>query len=154
MRTRWLVMAMAPALLGAASTSVAPPLDSLAFMAGCWRGEMGDGTTIEETWTTADADVMLATTRYLQGERVVGWEFSRIHADSAGIHLTPYPDGEPRPAFDLQPSGEGMAIFRNDANDFPTNIIYRADGESGLVVRLEGGGRHMEVRMASGTCGR
>lgn len=155
MRMRCMAVLLAPVLLGTAPIQgdADPPLRALAFMAGCWRGAVDDSTTIEETWTAADGDVMLATTRYLRGERVVGWEFSRIHADSAGIHLTPYPDGEPRPAFTWHESSEGMAIFQNAENDFPQNIIYRGDGARALLVRLEGSGQHVEWRMASGACG-
>jgi hypothetical protein len=144
-----MAMVLAPALLGTAPMrrDADSPLREVGFMAGCWRGAMDDSTTIEETWTAADADAMLAATRYLRGERVVGWEFSRIHADSAGIHLTPYPDGEPRLPFHRQDGAEGMAIFTNPENEFPQNIIYRGDGRTGLLVRLEGNGRHLEWRM-------
>lgn len=146
---------LAMGLLGAAPIPdpARGPLEALGFMTGCWRGQVSDSVTIEETWTAADADAMLATTRYLRGGRVTGWEFSRIHADSAGIVLTPYPDGEPAAQFRLRPSVEGMAIFTNEDNDFPQNIIYRGDGETGLFVRLDGGGRAQEWRMYPGACG-
>lgn len=155
MRMRWMAGVLAAGLLGAAPIPepARGPLDALGFMTGCWRGQVSDSVTIEETWTAADADAMLATTRYLQDGRVTGWEFSRIHVDSAGIVLVPYPDGEPAGAFRLQPAGEGMAVFSNDQNDFPQNVIYRGDGERVLLVRLEGGGRSMEWRMYPGACG-
>lgn len=155
MRTKAMATAIVvmPVLLGAAPASVDGPLDALAFMTGCWRGAVNERTTIEESWTAADGDVMLATTRYLRGDRVVDWEFSRIHADSAGIHLTPYPDGQARPAFDLVPSPRGTAIFRNEGNDFPRDITYRRDEEA-LVIRLEGSGREMEWRLRAGACPR
>jgi hypothetical protein len=157
MRMRWMAV-LVPVLLGtvpmrAGAQEPEGPLAALAFMTGCWRGMGPDSVAIEETWTAADANVMLATTRYLRDGRVEGWEFSRIHADSAGIHLTPYPDGEARPAFDLRPAVEGMAIFTNEANEFPQNIIYRGDGETGLLVRLDGGGPPREWRMLPGACG-
>jgi hypothetical protein len=155
MRTRWMAVVVAPALLGAAPIQgpAQGPLAALGFMSGCWRGQVSDSVTIEETWTEADADAMLATTRYLRGGRVTGWEFSRIRADSLGIVLVPYPDGEARAPFRLQPAGEGMAVFSNDENDFPQNVIYRGDGERVLLVRLEGGGRSVEWRMYPGACG-
>jgi hypothetical protein len=155
MRMRWMAVLLGPVLLGAGPIPdrAQGPLAALGFMTGCWRGQVSDSVTIEETWTAADADAMLAATRYLRGGRVEGWEFSRIHADSAGIVLTPYPDGEARDPFRLQPSGEGMAVFTNDENDFPQNIIYRGDGERMLLVRLEGGGRTVEWRMYPGACG-
>lgn len=155
MRMRWMAGVLAVGLLGAAPLAepARGPLEALGFMTGCWRGQVSDSVTIEETWTAADADAMLATTRYLQDGRVTGWEFSRIHADSAGVVLVPYPDGEPAGPFRLQPAGEGMAVFSNDENDFPQNIIYRGDGERVLLVRLEGGGRSLEWRMYPGACG-
>lgn len=156
MRIRWMAAVLAPAMLGAApmQRDAAGPLAALAFMSGCWRGVGGDSVMIEETWTAADADVMLATTRYLRGGRVEGWEFSRIQADSTGeIHLAPYPDGVPAAPFRLEMTTEGTAVFSNPENDFPQNIIYRGDGETILVVRLDGGGDPVEWRMLPGACG-
>lgn len=157
MRMRWMAVVLAPAILGAApmQRDRAPgPLAALAFMGGCWRGVGADSVTLEETWTAADADVMLGTTRYLRGDRAEGWEFSRIHADSAGeIVLTPYPDGAARAPFRLEMTTEGTAVFSNPENDFPQTIVYRGDGETILAVRLNGGGPAMEWRMLPGACG-
>jgi hypothetical protein len=152
MRMRWLVLA--PAVLGAAPIprQEPAPLEALGFMAGCWRGAVGEDEDIEETWTGARGDVMLATTRYLRGDSVTGWEFSRIQADSSGIHLTPYPDGVARDPFRLDSLSPGVAVFVNARNDFPRSIRYRGDGETELWVRLEGGGREMEWRMRAGAC--
>lgn len=152
MRMRWLVLA--PMLLG---TGPIPrqddaPLQALGFMAGCWRGPVGEGEDIEEAWTGARADVMLATTRYLRGDSVTGWEFSRIQADSSGIHLTPYPGGTARDPFRLDSLSSGVAVFVNARNDFPRSIRYRGDGGTELWVRLEGSGREMEWRMRAGAC--
>lgn len=153
MRMRWLLLA--PALLGAAPVPREPAtLEALGFMTGCWRGTVSEGEDIEETWTGAGADVMLATTRYLRGGKVTGWEFSRIQADSSGIHLTPHPDGTVRDPFRLDTLAPGTAVFVNPRNDFPRSIRYRGDGERALWVRLEGGGREMEWRMRAGACAR
>lgn len=155
MRMRWMmvVVVLAPALLSADTGDEAQgPLSDLGFLRGCWRGSVSDSVAIEETWTAADADAMLATTRYLRDGHVVGWEFSRIHADSSGIHLTPYPDGQARDPFTLDRADGRIAIFVNDRNDFPQTILYRGDGERELLVRLEGSGRTMEWRMRAGAC--
>lgn len=148
-----MVVVAAPALLGAGPMQTAGPLDGLSFLTGCWRGPVSESMTIEESWTAADADLMLATTRYLEGGRVVGWEFSRIQADSSGIQLTPYPDGVPAVTFPLDSITPGRAVFANAANDFPQRVIYSGDGRTALVVRLEGGGRAVEWRMLPGACG-
>jgi hypothetical protein len=117
------------------------PLAALAFMAGCWRGDAGVDRSIEEQWTAADSDVMLATTRYLDDNtgRTRGWEFSRIVADSAGIVLLPAPMGNAQGRFRLSGSRAGEASFEDPAHDFPRRIIYRAMNAGALEVRLDGG---------------
>lgn len=152
MKTGWMT-ALAAVLLGAAPAEAQSPLAELSFLTGCWRGAVSDSVTIEETWTAADGDIMLAATRYLQDGRVVGWEFSRLQADSAGIALTPYPDGEPAPTFRMRDAGPGRVVFSNPENDFPADITYEGDGRTLLTVRLEGSGRRLEWRMPAGACG-
>lgn len=133
------------------------PLAALGFMAGCWRGDAGVERTIEEQWTAADSDVMLATTRYLDDNtgRTRGWEFSRIAADSTGITLFPAPLGTPRGRFRLAPSPAGEARFQDPAHDFPKRIIYRQLDERTLVVHLdagEGSREAMELRLERVPC--
>lgn len=152
MKMRWMAV-LAAGMLAAAPARGQAPLEDVAFLTGCWRGAVSDSVTIEETWTPADGDIMLATTRYLREGHVVGWEFSRIQADSAGIHLTPYPDGEAAVTFRLENRAPGLAVFVNEDNDFPSTIIYRGDGRTGLLVRLGGSGRHLEWRLYPGACG-
>lgn len=117
------------------------PLARLAFMGGCWRGDAGVDRSIEEQWTAADSDVMLATTRYLDDNtgRTRGWEFSRIVADSAGITLFPAPGGTQQGTFRMAPSPAGEAHFADPAHDFPKRIVYRRRDARTLVVYLDGG---------------
>lgn len=117
------------------------PLAELAFMAGCWRGDVGVDRTVEEHWTAADSDVMLATTRFLDGNtgRTRAWEFSRVVADSAGIILLPAPNGEVAGEFRVTRATGGEAWFENPAHDFPKRIVYRRVEEGWLLVRLDGG---------------
>lgn len=117
------------------------PLAAMAFMAGCWRGDAGVDKDIEEQWTAADSDVMLATTRYLDENtgQTLSWEFSRIQADSAGIVLLPAPMGNAQGRFRLMPSRPGEASFQDPAHDFPKRILYRRVDAGTLHVRLDGG---------------
>ena len=153
-----LLLAAAIARPGRSQAAVAQPgpLAALAFMSGCWRGPFGEaaGGTLEESWTAADTDVMLAAARYNQGGRTVGFEFSRIHADSAGVTLTPYPDGGRSVPFTLvRPGEEGRAVFQNLAHDFPQRIVYRRAGDA-MVVRIEDDARGEEWEMRRVECGR
>jgi hypothetical protein len=114
------------------------PLADLEFMTGCWRGTLQwPGSTLEETWTSAEADMMLATSRYIHGSKVTGFEFSRIQADSAGISLTPYPDGTSTVSFALVGRESGAATFQNLRHDFPKRIIYRRVDDDTNMIRIE-----------------
>lgn len=153
------LLAFAASLAAAPGAAQQPerPLAALAFMAGCWRGDAGVDRSIEEQWTAADSDVMLATTRYLDDNTGLtqGWEFSRIQADSAGIVLLPAPMGNAQGRFRLVPSRPGEASFQDPAHAFPKRIIYRAPDASTLEVRLDGGEgseEGMELRMERVPC--
>lgn len=142
-------LAAALAAAPAAAQQPARPLAALAFMAGCWRGDAGVDRSIEEQWTAADSDVMLATTRYLDDNdgRTRGWEFSRIVADSAGIVLYPAPGGDPRGRFRMTPSRAGEAVFHDPSHDSPRRIIYRRVDARRLVVQLDDGEGDREARV-------
>jgi hypothetical protein len=150
-----LAAAMTPS--GARAQEPERPLAALGFMAGCWRGGVGANLSIEEQWTAADSDVMLATTRYLDGNtgRTREWEFSRIVADSAGITLLPAPGGTQQGRFRMAPGATGEARFEDPAHDFPKRIIYRlVDGRT-LGVRVDGGegtAAAIELRMQRVPC--
>ena len=151
--------ALAAALVCAprAAAQQAPenPLAALSFMAGCWRGEMGPGAALEESWTAANTNVMLATSRYLRNGRTTGFEFSRIHADSGTVTLRPYPGGEASDSFPMARSGPGLAVFENLAHDFPKRIIYRRVDPRTLAIRIEGDqdAQAQEWTMARVPCG-
>ena len=123
------------------------PLAALAFMSGCWRGDAGTDKTIEENWTAADSDVMLATTRYLDDNtgRTRAWELSRIVADSAGIVLFPAPNGNQQGRFRLMTTSAGEARFEDPTHDFPKRIIYRRIDARTLAVRVDRDERDREA---------
>ena len=133
------------AVFAAAAPAVAQapprPLAALSFISGCWRGDAGTDKTIEEHWTAADSDVMLATTRYLDDNdgHTRAWEFSRIVADSAGIVLFPAPNGNQQGRFRLMTNGTDEARFEDPSHDFPKRIIYRRVDARRLLVRVDAG---------------
>ena len=154
LRTRSIAAAAAVLVLTATSaaaqdTQPQRPLAALAFMAGCWRGDAGVDKTIEEQWTAADSDVMLATTRYLDDNtvRTRGWELSRIVADSAGIILFPAPMGRQRGRFRLTASSAGEARFEDPAHDHPKRIIYRRVNARRLTVQIDAGEGDREAQL-------
>jgi hypothetical protein len=137
-----LVVAALAATAPATAQQPGRPLAAVAFMAGCWRGDAGTDKTIEEHWTAADSDLMLATTRYLDDNtgRTRAWELSRIVADSSGIALLPAPNGVQAGRFRMAAmTTAGEARFEDPSHDFPRRIIYRRVDARTLLVRVDGG---------------
>ena len=137
------LVAVAITAVPAAAQERPRPLAALAFMAGCWRGDAGVDKSIEEHWTAADSDVMLATTRFLDDDtgRTRSWEFSRIVAGPAGIVLYPAPNGNQQGRFRLTTSGPGNARFEDPSHDFPKRITYRRVDARRLVVHIDNSDR-------------
>jgi hypothetical protein len=126
-------------------------LQSLAFLAGCWRGE-----SLEEFFTAPAPDLMLGVSRFMRDGRVVQHEFSRITADSIGIVLLPFPGGHPSAQpFRLTRVGDGDALFEAPAHDFPRRIRYTLGVDGALTARIDGGegdARVREWRMPPASC--
>ena len=149
-----------PFLLLAAAVPAAAqqPLAALSFMSGCWRGDAGTDREIEEHWTSAASDVMLATTRYVDpnDSTTHGWEFSRIVADSTGVVLLPSPMGTEQGRFRMTSSTQGEARFEDPGHDWPKRIIYRGVDTRKLMIRLDNGSlddeEGMEFELESVAC--
>lgn len=134
---------------------IAPPaLSGLAYMSGCWIGEAGEGTIIEEHYTTPSENLMLGTTRYLSRGRTISFELTTIRRDSTGVSLTPYPNGTASDAFRLTSLEDRTAVFENPEHDFPQRITYRQAAEDSLAARVENpSGRALEWQMVRVRCG-
>lgn len=119
-------------------------LSQLAWLAGTWRGNAGP-VSFEERWTPAGGGVMLALSRTLKGDRLVGFEFLRIVERDGGLVYIAQPDGRPPTEFTLTSATADAATFENPAHDFPRMIRYtrRADGR--LEARVSDGAQKGET---------
>ena len=149
----WLASSILLALPTTEQQGEIPQLSRLAFMTGCWNGEAGTGTIIEEHYTTPTENVMLGTTRYVSGGRTVSFELTTIRRDSTGVYLTPYPNGEVSDVFRLTRIDNRTAVFENPEHDFPKRITYRQAADDSLGARAENpGGRVLEWQMIRVRC--
>lgn len=126
------------------------PLAPVSFLVGCWRGEASSGeTVIEERWSPSGGGVMLATTRYLRGRRVVGWEFAHLAPAAADrLALTPYPGGQrSEHPFLHTEIGPGHVMFEAPEHDYPRRISYALTGSGGLRVAIDAGAADPEPRV-------
>lgn len=131
-------------------------LQDLAFMAGCWRGEFGNGGVLEEFYSGPSDNLIVGTSRFLRGGSAVQFEFSRITRDSTGITLLPFPGGRASEhAFRLTAIAPGRAMFEAPDHDFPKRIRYTAGDGGFLTARIDGGEgdeRVQEWRMQRAAC--
>jgi hypothetical protein len=157
-RLALVVMASSLAVAGLVARADAPPgsLAALKFMAGCWKGPAGGGTTIEEYYTAPTANVMLGVTRYIRGDRVTAFEFTSIVQEDGAIVVTPRPEGQKPAAFRVTRLAGDSAVWENPQHDFPRLIAYRRLPGDTLVARIEGpgpeGSRSQEWRMTRARC--
>ena len=120
----------APAAPAQEPPAAAPPsVDDLAFFAGCWEGDLGEGLTIRETYTAPRAGAILGNSQVVRGGETVFFEFSRIADDGSGVAFRPYPNGETTVSFTLTRSGPGEAVFENPDHDHPQRIVYRREDD-------------------------
>ncbi len=121
-------------------------LDTLGWMSGCWRGDAGNGTVIEEHYTAPTRNQLLGTTRYVRNGRSIDFEFTSIISDSTGITLNAQPRGVPPTPFSLDSLTPSLARWSNPHHDFPQRIQYSRLHRDTLVARIEGPGQNGAVR--------
>ena len=137
MRSRNMAVIGAVFLAYGAVPAQAADVASLGWMSGQWVSEGTDGWT-EELWTVPRGGMLLGTNRSGRGDKPMGFEFLRISSDAEGsITYWASPGGKTPTAFALASQSESEAVFENPANDFPTRIVYRRDGET-LVATISG----------------
>lgn len=128
--------------LPATSHAQGIPLDTLQWMSGCWRGNAGPNTVIEEQYTAPTANQILGTTRYVRAGRSIDFEFTSITSDSSGITLNAQPRGVAPTPFKLDSLSASFARWSNPHHDFPQRIQYTRLHRDTLVARIEGPGRN------------
>lgn len=102
---------------------------------------------MEERWSPAADGLMLATTRFLRDEEVVGWEFAHLEATDDGIVLTPYPGGDrSEHAFRRTEGDRTSVVFEAPEHDYPKRIRYGLDERGMLHVAIDAGADDPEPR--------
>jgi hypothetical protein len=138
--------------------ALAMTLHDLAWLAGGWQFNAGP-RCVEEHWTQPSANVLVGTSRTVEGGRTVGFEFLRIEARGDAIYYVAQPGGRPPVDFKLASENAAELVVLNPGHaDHLKRIVYMRQGESGLTVRIEGedNGRAFAVdfpyRRATGGC--
>jgi len=120
-------------------------LASMTWLEGAWTG-MFAGGPFWARYTSPDGGNILSMNKVLTGKPGPGYfEFERFSYDDTSVFLVPYPDGKPHALkFRLVDThfdpAERKAMFRNTANDWPTDLTYHRISSDSLVIVLSGPG--------------
>lgn len=117
----------------------ASTLADVAFMAGCWRGELskGNGWT-EERYSPPEAGMMLGTSQTVVDGKTKFFEFIQITENEGEVVMTPSPRGQRSVPFRLIRIEGKKAVFENLEHDFPKRILYHLKDDGSLLARIEG----------------
>lgn len=140
----------------AAAPLSAQPVEQMAWLAGCWRGQFGESGTVEQ-WLPPAGGTMLGVSRTVRQGRTTEFEFMRLQQLPDGtLAFQPQPGGRPPTVFRLLSLGEQEAVFENPAHDFPQRIRYARPEESRLLASIEGfrngTPRRVEFAFVRGRC--
>lgn len=132
-------------------------IDGLSWLSGCWRHVAKDGSfTIDEYWMPPRAGQMLAVSRTVAGDRVVGHEFLRIEVRGDAVVFVANPSGQAETEFVRDPGPDTDLVFRNPDHDFPQAVRYRQVNRNEIVAEIsgprDGATRRMEIPMTRVTC--
>jgi hypothetical protein len=127
--------------------ALAATLYDLAWLSGDWQLTTG-ARCVEEHWTAPTSNMIVGTSRTVEGNRTVAFEFVRIEARADGVFYVAQPSGKPPVDFKLASEPGPELVFVNPGHaDHVKRIVYRRHGDAGVVARVEGedGGRAFAV---------
>jgi hypothetical protein len=115
-------------------------LSKLAFMSGCWEGNLGPSQVVEQ-WLPPAGATMIGMSRTIRDGKTTFTEFMMIKQEEGAwvMHIQLRLAAKSTP-FKLTTVTDGEAAFDNPQHDFPKRILYRRTTE-GLTARIEGDGK-------------
>lgn len=119
-------------------------ISQVAWLAGVWVGGSAP-VSLEERWTPSAGGAMLAVSRTIKGDRMVGFEFLRIVERDGGLVYIAQPNETPPTEFVLTAITADSATFENPAHDFPKMIRYARRADGTLEARISDGGQRAET---------
>jgi len=128
-----------------ASTPAAPvatgPLAPLAWLAGCWQGNVNE-REFRETWLPLRGGMLIGAGQQVLRGVMQDYEFLRIDARPDGIHFTQFSGDRKESSFKLSATtadgNDTIFTFANTTAAFPARLVYRHGAEGWLYETIEG----------------
>lgn len=127
----------------AAPEELAPtgPLAPLAWLSGCWRGEVNK-REFREFWHPLRGNVMVGVSRNALPERTISFEYLRLEPRADGVYYVTASMGRNESAFKLastrRDGTDEIFTFQRGGTEFPTSLTYRRGGGGWLYVEVAG----------------
>jgi hypothetical protein len=119
----------------------AVPLTELAWLAGCWRGEV-NRRQFREQWMPLRGDLLVGVSHAVFDGKTESYEYLRIERRPDGVHYVLVASGAGESAFKLDSIGEDgearIFVFVNPALEFPRQIAYRKGAAGWLYATVTG----------------
>jgi hypothetical protein len=135
-------------------TNAGAALEPLAWLEGCWRGDVNQ-REYREHWMPLRGGMLIGVSQTVMQGRIQGYEYLRLEARSDGVYYLATPSGKEAAAFRLQEQTVDQAEGRNDTiftftsprPEFPQRIVYRRASAGWLYASVEGkvGGADRQV---------
>jgi hypothetical protein len=138
-------------LAAAASAQTSPTVDAaakpdarlepLAWLAGCWRGNVNK-REFREHWMPLRGNLLVGTSHTTLDGQTLEFEYLRIEPRSDGVYYVATPAKQKEESFKLgevQKDGDDVILtFTNPALEFPQRIVYRRGTMGWLYAHVEG----------------
>ncbi|MHC4959579.1 MAG: DUF6265 family protein [Planctomycetota bacterium] len=116
-------------------------LAALKWLAGTWTAEKWGGT-FTSYYSTPEGGKILSHSRLVAGGAVKFYEFELFEVVDGKVMYTPHPAGKrAKHSFPLVETGTNRAVFRNDAHDWPKQLVFERPDQKKLVITLTGGAK-------------
>lgn len=130
---------------GAKDASAEPaatgPLAMMAWLAGCWKGEVNK-REFREFWHPPRGNLMVGVSRTALPERTISFEYLRLEPKADGIYYVSGSPGKPESAFKLvqgaRDGNDEIYTFKRAGADFPSTLVYRRAGGGWLYIEVAG----------------
>lgn len=126
---------------GALASPAESPLAPLAWLHGCWRGNVNQ-REFREQWMPLRGGMMVGTSHTVVGPRTQGFEFLRLEARADGAWYVASPPGKEETAFRLtseeKDQDDVVFTFTRPGSEFPQRILYRRATRGWLYAHVEG----------------
>ena len=144
-RSRAGVSAQAPAGPAEAATAVPVQLRDLAWLEGCWKGQVNK-REFREQWMPLRGDLMVGVSQTTLADKTVGYEYLRLEPRVNGIHYVVLPSEGKEELFRVsgrttEKSGDvdyDLYTFERTSAEFPQRIVYRHGSEGWLYAEVSG----------------